>query len=233
MVNRNHSDVFFMGRLSEYINGTRRGVRPTYLNSTPRSSGGNSFGVTVQAEMDQRSFEEVSEALARLFITHPETKREMKKMLQQEAKKVRNRISKDVKNNIEDDPRKAYTAVKRSLYKQILGFNVSILNPKRVTRMNLYRKPRKLDENPRQRGGNRRTRSDRTKQLDAYFGSARAFVLRFYNSGTTARITRFGNRGSMPSRRVFETSASFQMQGATDEISKMIEGIMKEEFNNV
>lgn len=220
-----------MGRLSEYINGTRRGVRPTYLNSVPRSSGGNSFGVTVQAEMDQRSFEEVSEALARLFITHPETKREMKKMLQQEAKKVRNRISKDVKNNIEDDPRKAYTAVKRSLYKQILGFNVSILNPKRVTRMNLYRKPRKLDENPRQRGGNRRTRSDRTKQLDAYFGSARAFVLRFYNSGTTDRETRFGNRGAIRTRRVFETSASFQMEGAMNDISQMIEEIMSEEFN--
>ena len=223
-----------MGRLSEYINGTRRGVRPTYLNSVPRSSGGNSFGVTVQAEMDQRSFEEVSEALARLFITHPETKREMKKMLQQEAKKVRNRISKDVHDNMPNDPRRAYAAVKRSLYRKILGFNVSILNPRRgsMKAMSIWRPRRKLDDNPNQRGGNRRPRSERTNQVDGYIAAFRAFVLRFNNSGTTDRETRFGNRGSLRMRRIFETSASFQMEGAMNEISQMIEEIMSEEFNN-
>lgn len=219
-----------MGRLSEFINGTRRGTRPSYLNSATSVSGG---GVTVQAEIDEASFEQVNEALARLMVTHPDTRKRIKKLLTTEARKMRQNISKDVKNNMENDPRRAYAAVKRSLYKKILGFNVSILNPKKgsVRSMALWNPTRKLDENPRQRGGNRIPRSGRTKEIDGYFGSARAFVLRFYNSGTTTRQTRFGNRGSIPSRRIFETSASFQMQGAMNDISNMIEEILNEEFN--
>lgn len=199
-----------------------------------RSSSGGGGGVTVQAEIDEASFRQVNEALARLMVTHPDTKKRIKKMLQAEARKVRNNISKDVHNNMPNDPRRAYAAVKRSLYKRVLGFNVSILNPRRgsVKAMSIWRPPRKLDENPNQRGGNRRKRSDRTNQVDGYMNSFRAFVLRFNNSGTADRETRFGNRGSLRMRRVFETSASFQMEGAMNEISQIIEEIMSEEFNN-
>lgn len=219
-----------MGRLSEYINGTRKGTRPSYIGT---ASGGGG-GVVVQAEIDEASFRQVNEALARLMVTHPDTKKRIKKMLQAEAKKVRKNISKDVHTNMPNDPRRAYTAVKRSLYRRVLGFNVSILNPRRgsVKAMSIWRPPRKLDENPNQRGGNRRPRSSRTNQVDGYMNSFRAFVLRFNNSGTADRETRFGNRGAIRTRRVFETSASFQMEGAMNEISQMIEEIMSEEFNN-
>ena len=189
--------------------------------------------MAVQAEIDEASFRQVNEALARLMVTHPDTKKRIKKMLQEEAKKVRKNISKDVHENMPNDPRRAYAAVKRSLYRKILGFNVSILNPRRgVKVMSIWRPPRKLDDNPNQRGGNRRPRSERTNQVDGYIAAFRAFVLRFNNSGTTDRETRFGNRGSLRMRRVFETSASFQMEGAMNEISQMIEEIMSEEFNN-
>ena len=188
----------------------------------------------MQAEIDEASFEQVNEALARLMVTHPDTKKRIKKMLQAEAKKVRKNISKDVHNNMPNDPRRAYTAVKRSLYRRVLGFNVSILNPRRgsVKAMALWNPHRKLDDNPNQRGGNRRPRSNRTKEVDGYIAASRAFVLRFNNSGTADRETRFGSRGAIRTRRVFETSASFQMEGAMNEISQMIEEIMSEEFNN-
>lgn len=197
------------------------------------SSGRGGGGVAVQAEIDEASFRQVNEALARLMVTHPETKKRIKKMLQEEAKKVRKNISKDVHDNMPNDPRRAYAAVKRSLYKRVLGFNVSILNPRRgsMKAMSIWRPHRKLDENPDQRGGNRRPRSERTKQVDGYIAAFRAFVLRFINSGTTNRETRFGSRGAIRTRRVFETSASFQMEGAMNEISQMIEEIMSEEFN--
>ena len=218
-----------MGRLSEYINDTRKGTRPSYSGTTLRGG-----GVVVQAEIDEASFEQVNEALARLMVTHPDTKKRIKKMLQEEAKKVRKNISKDVHDNMPNDPRRAYVAVKRSLYKKILGFNVSILNPRRgsVKAMSIWRPYRKLDDNPNQRGGNRRPRSSRTKEVDGYIAASRAFVLRFNNSGTAGRETRFGNRGAIRTRRVFETSASFQMEGAMNDISQMIEEIMSEEFNN-
>ena len=203
---------------------------PDYWRGRSSSRGGG--GVAVQAEIDEASFRQVNEALARLMVTHPDTKKRIKKMLQEEAKKVRRNISKDVHDNMPNDPRRAYAAVKRSLYRKILGFNVSILNPRRgVKVMSIWRPHRKLDDNPNQRGGNRRRRSDRTNQVDGYIAAFRAFVLRFNNSGTNNRETRFGNRGAIRTRRVFETSASFQMEGAMNEISQMIEEIMSEEFN--
>ena len=199
-----------------------------------RSSSGGGGVVAVQAEIDEASFEQVNEALARMMVTHPDTKKRIKKMLQEEAKKVRKNISKDVHDNMPNDPRRSYVAVKRSLYKKILGFNVSILNPRRgsVKAMSIWRPYRKLDDNPNQRGGNRRPRSSRTKEVDGYIAASRAFVLRFNNSGTAGRETRFGNRGAIRTRMVFETSASFQMEGAMNDISQMIEEIMSEEFNN-
>ena len=220
-----------MGRLSEALNGYR-GSRPTYLNSATRVKGSGGAGIAVTAEIDQEAVNQINEALARLMVTHPDTKKRIKKMLQEEAKKVRKNISKDVHDNMPNDPRRAYAAVKRSLYRRILGFNVSILNPRRGTKvMSIWRPPRKLDDNPNQRGGNRRRRSDRTNQVDGYIAAFRAFVLRFNNSGTNNRETRFGNRGAIRTRRVFETSASFQMEGAMNDISQMIEEIMSEEFN--
>lgn len=222
-----------MGRLSEAINGYR-GSRPTYLSNATRVQGSGA-GIGVKAELDQESVNQTLEALARLMVAHPDTKRRIKAMLSKEAKKVRQNITNDVHSNIENDPRKAYQAVKRSLYKKGLGlgFNVSILDAKRgsVKSMRLYHKPRKLDTNPHQWGGNRIPRSGATKAKDGYFGKARAFILRYYNSGTVKRYTRFGNRGAMPSRRVFATSAVFQMEGAMGEISQMIEEIMQKEFN--
>ena len=222
-----------MGRLSEALNGYR-GSRPTYLNNATRANGSGSGGITVTAEINQEAVNQINEALARLMVTNPSTKKQIKALLTKEAKKVRQNISKDVHNNIDNDPRQAYQAVKRMLYKKLLGFNVSILNPKKgsVKSMRLYHKPRKLDINPHQRGGNRRTRSGATKAIDGYFGKARAFVLRFYNSGTSERVTRFGNRGAVPSRRVFEASAVFQMEGAASEVSQMIEEIMQKEFKS-
>ena len=223
-----------MGRLSEFVNGTRRGTRPSYLNSATSVGGAaGGSGIVVQAEIDEPSFEQVNEALARLMVTHPDTRKRIKKLLTQEARKVRQNIRKDVRDNLNSDPRRAYAAVKRSLYKKVLGFNVSILNQKKgsVKAMALWNPTRKLDENPRQRGGNRIPRSARTKEVDGYFGKDRAFVLRFANSGTTQRLTRFGSRGAIRSRRLFEASASFQMQGAMDDITQIIEEIMAEEFN--
>jgi hypothetical protein len=78
---------------------------------------------------------------------------------------------------------------------------------------------RKLDENPNQRGGNRRPRSQRTEQIDTYYGKDRGFILRFLNSGTASRDTRFGNRGAIPAGRQFETSSTWQMEKAAEELA--------------
>ena len=209
-----------MGRLSDYINSGGKG-----------SSGSNAVGDMVKVELNESLAERQRLAISKLLVAHPETKKRLVAAIRKEIKAARSRISKDVHSNLADDPRKAYRAVKHMVYKRLLGGNVSILASRRAgARYELVRH-RKLDDNPNQRGGNRRKRSARTKQLDTYFGKDRGFILRFLNSGTEQRTTRFGNRGSIASRGMFERSAAWQMDTAAENIARAFEEIFPQVFN--
>ena len=93
---------------------------------------------------------------------------------------------------------------------------------------NTYEPQRKL--RPRQRGGNRLPRSQRTQQIMSYDGSDRAFILRFLNQGTTGRTTRFGYRGRIAPRNFFSTSSHTAMQQAPSELTKLIDDLIKQEI---
>ena len=185
----------------------------------------------IRVELNESLAERQRLAISRLIIAHPETKKRLVAAIRKEIKAARSRISKDVHSNLADDPRKAYRAVKHMVYKRLLGGNVSILNSRSVSSQVLFTRHRKLDDNPSQRGGNRRKRSARTKQLDGYFGKDRGFILRFLNSGTEQRETRFGNRGSIASRGMFERSAAWQMDTAAENIARAFEEIFPQVFN--
>ena len=167
--------------------------------------------------------------LESLLMSNPQMEKKVQGLIRKVLLAARRTIANDAKDAMKSDPRKAYKAVKSAVYRQILGGSVSLYNRKRG-KFDSYEPPHTLKAG--QRGGNRRSRSNDTKAQNGYFGKARAFVLRFYNSGTVERQTRFGNRGAMPSRRVFSTSAVFQMETASKEISQMIEEIMQKEFNS-
>jgi hypothetical protein len=143
----------------------------------------------------------------------------LKKSLRSVIKRARKNIANDIHSSLQNDPRKAYKSVKHSLYKKIIGGNVSILAARKAGPKYKLIVPRKLDQNPHQRGGNRRPRSRRTEQLDTYFGKDRGFVLRFLNSGTGERETRFGNRGSIPAGNQFERIATWHMDTAAEEFA--------------
>lgn len=144
------------------------------------------------------------------------------------------------------DPRKAYKAVRYAVYKRLLGGQVNILNPRRVQKMP-YNPPRKLQ--PKQRGGNRKERSDRTQDLLEYYGASRAFVLRFLNAGTEQRYNggrngrteeeRFifisthegrGFRGRIAPRNWFGPRSQREMQNAAYHIQEIIDRVINEEF---
>lgn len=170
-------------------------------------------------DVELMNADEQLKALARLLVEDKATRARLKKSIRAIIQRARRNISKDVRSALVNDPRKAYKAVKHSIYKRILGGNVSILASRRAgARYQLVRE-RKLDKNPHQRGGNRRPRSQRTEQVDTYFGKDRGFVLRFLNAGTDQRMTRYGNRGSIPMGNQFETSATWQMDRAADELA--------------
>ena len=110
-------------------------------------------------------------------------------------RKVRDALSKQAKTGLQmnSDTRQAYKAVQHMVYKRIFGGNVNILQRRKAGEKRAYDPPRKLVAG--QRGGNRRKRSDRTKDLQEYYGADLGFVLRFLNAGTEGRYAGFGRNG--------------------------------------
>jgi hypothetical protein len=133
------------------------------------------------------------------------------------------------------------------VYEKILGGNINILTGKNAHGGGSYEPPRTLT--PGQRGGNRRKRSERTKQIISYGPLDRGFILRFVNSGTKTRVIGFrntqkgnrekydravrrisrgiktstGNRGSISARKWFMQSAESALGNAAQMIADLIE----------
>lgn len=190
----------------------------------------------IHVEVNERLIEEHRRAMARLLVSDPETRKQLKAVIRAEIKNARNKISSDIHGNLDNDPRKAYRAVKYSIYKKVLGGNTSILSSRRAGARYLLIRPRKLDENPHQPGGNRVPRSPDAERMETYFGKDRGFVLRFLNAGvkdngTVDRETRLGKRGVISPRYVFEGSAPGRMSAAAEAISNAFAGVFEEVYN--
>lgn len=158
----------------------------------------------------------------RLLTDDPTMDREVRKLIGRAMRKARTMVSRDIDFDLPNDPRQAAKAVKSLAYKRLFGGNVSILNRKKAssTRVTLM-KERKLQ--PGQWGGNRRKRSkEPTERIDSYFGSDRGFILRFLNSGTGGRETRYGARGHITGNNMFGRLAPTRVETAVDELSEEI-----------
>ena len=165
-------------------------------------------------------------ALESMLVSNPDTAANIRKLITQEIAKARAAISQSAKGEMASDPRQAYKAVRRSVYKSILGGQVNIFNPRggASSSGSSFAKARKLDNHPHQRGGNRRKRSARTDQVDGYVGKDRGFILRFVNSGISKpRQTRYGNRGVIPARNWLATSGQKDLEAAAERLSALID----------
>ena len=165
-------------------------------------------------------------ALESMLVSNPDTAANIRKLITQEIAKARVAISQSAKGAMASDPRQAYKAVRRSVYKSILGGQVNIFNPRggASSSGSSFAKARKLDNHPHQRGGNRRKRSARTDQVDGYVGKDRGFILRFVNSGISKpRQTRYGNRGVIPARNWLATSGQKDLEAAAERLSALID----------
>lgn len=173
--------------------------------------------------------------LEKLLMTNPAMEKQVQKLLRKVLMTARRTISNEAKSAMQSDPRKAYKAVKTSVWKQILGGSVSILNRRGAARgRSSYEPPRKLREG--QRGGNRVPRSSRTQQVMDYEGADRAFILRFVSLGTGPREagTRngrlHGNRGAIAPRNFFANSSQKAMTQAADQLATLIDELIKQEL---
>ena len=91
------------------------------------------------------------------------------------------------------DPRHADRSIRTSVYEKVLGGNINILTGKKAHGAVNYEPPRKGTRDPMGRGGNRRKRSERTKQVMSYGPLDRGWILRLVNSGTKTRVIGFRN----------------------------------------
>ena len=180
----------------------------------------------INFEFDNTVVMRQKSALESMLVSNPDTASAIRKLITQEIAKERAAISQSAKGAMASDPRQAYKAVRRSVYKSILGGQVNIFNPRggASSSGSSFAKARKLDNHPHQRGGNRRKRSARTDQVDGYVGKDRGFILRFVNSGISKpRQTRYGNRGSIAARNWLPTSGQRELEAAAERLSALID----------
>lgn len=193
---------------------------------SPRSTGTPSTGGSGYVEVV--GFNVADKMLGELMTTDPYMARKVNAFIRKALKQARKDLSADAKNYLKSDPRRAARAVKFSVYKAMFGGNLSILQKGRGTAGARYKLIRKKKLQPGQRGGNRITRVDDSRnRLETYFGADRGFVLRFIASGTEQRRTRYGNRGSIRQTDWFGHTAPWHLQDAAAAIATEISNYIK------
>ena len=176
-----------------------------------------------------QGFVEQRKELDKLMMSNSAMEKKVQGLIRKVLGEVRKAIGDDAKHTMKSDPRQAYKAVRTAVYKRILGGNVNILQKKRASgNRSTYSPPRTLRQG--QRGGNRRPRSPRTVQIESYTGSDRGFILRFINSGTKDRDTKYGNRGHITARNFFGQRSQREMEAAAQNLERLIDELIKQEL---
>ena len=172
--------------------------------------------------------------LESLLMSNPQMEKKVQGLIRKVLLTARKEISDAASGKIKNAPRQAYKAVKSAVYRRILGGNVSILNKRKAgTRGPVppvyHALEHRTNSKGNHRGGNRMPRSRRTEDLLTYQGADLGFVLRFLNAGTSDRESRIGNRGAIGPRAFFANSSHTAMQKAAEQLSTLIDEMIKKE----
>ena len=167
---------------------------------------------------------ESQKALEAALSTSPKAQTVLRKIIRKYVMEARVQVVSGIhfKNG---DPRGAARAVRTAVYKKVLGANINIFNSRKAHGSNNYEPPRKLREG--QRGGNRLPRSRDTQRMMHYGPADRGMVLRWVNSGTSGRTTKYGNRGSIAARNFFRPLGDRAMGMMRDNLATAIEKEMQ------
>ena len=173
---------------------------------------------------------EQQKVLEAALSTNPKTQKALQKLIRQALMEIRPEMVAAARSALKSDPRGAAHGIRLAVYKKILGGNINILNMRRKAgKPTTYEPPRKLDANPKQRGGNRVPRGQRTDTVMHYGPHDRQWILRFINSGTSDRMAGSrggrlsGNRGSIAARNFFRGAASSALTKAADNLATLID----------
>lgn len=212
----------------------------------------------ISDNFDVEGFVEQRKELDKLLMSNPAMEKKVQGLIRKVLGAVRKSVGQAARDKMENDPRKAYLAVRSAVYKRILGGNVNILRKRKASGGGGGYTPTKTLRTG-QRGGNRRLRSERTKNLESYYGSDRGFILRFLNQGTNERIINFttdenrenvhrgsrggnlrkygktintGRRGRIAARNWFGQRSQKEMEHAAETLTQYIDQLIKETLGN-
>lgn len=183
----------------------------------------------VSGDIQVSGFVEKQAMFEHLLTTDPHFDLNTRAVIRKVLQEARNKVSKDASSYIENDPRKAARAIKHTVYKQIFGGNISILQKRKAGPK--YQLVRQKTSTPGQVGGNRRPRVESSNRLDQYYGSDRGFILRFLNAGTVNRETRYGSRGAISRTNWFGHVAPWHMETAAQDVANAINEYVKQQAN--
>lgn len=203
---------------------------------------------------DTEGLNELTKKLDAMLSTDREMEKAVRGIISDVLKAVRAQLSSNASAGLQmkSDPHEAKRAIKTTVYRQILGGNVSILSKRKAGAMiDTW-----LPSTHTGRGGNRRKRGGRTKALQSYRGSDRGFILRFLNQGTDSRtimnfqvddrrgnvrrgsrggdVSKYGktvntgNRGTITARNWFGSASQSVLQAKSQLLADLIDKLIEE-----
>jgi hypothetical protein len=167
--------------------------------------------------------------LERLLISHPEMEKKVRKIVRQVLKGAQASVAQaaDLQST-----KQAAMAVRKAVYKKLLGGNINILDSRGKAGTRAPLPPESPRKKSHHRGGNRMPRTRRTEDLLTYAGKDRAFILRFLNSGTPKRSTNgVRNVGQIAARGWFDNASHKAIQHAAEQFDILLEQLIKQEFS--
>lgn len=194
------------------------------------------FGI----DLDESVVVQQREVLEKALSTNPKTVQALRKLVRKVINEAREGVMQSTKNTVPNDPRGTVNSIRRSVYKKILGGNLNILRYSRIVDApNNYEPPRKLEQNPRQRGGNRVPRGARTNTIMHYGPRDRGWILCILNSGTYNGVRMAGSRGGrlggkrgvIASRNFFGPSSRRALTKAADNLANLIDTELEQMLN--
>lgn len=189
-------------------------------------------GVHIEVDNDAISLE--VKHIEEMMTTNPALRAKIVQILQEDMLKARNAVVNNMAGIFDNgDPAGARRAVRREVYTRRLGANLNILNMRSGTAAWKVRQvDRKGTSDPKGRGGNRCKRSFNTIRMHGYEGKARGMILRWVNSGTDGRETRYGDRGAITPRYFFRPLASTAINIVSQHIAQVINEEIAAQKNN-
>lgn len=177
--------------------------------------------------------------LERILFKNPDFEQYMRTAVGYVLEQARKDVVSAAKQALDTDPHGAARAVRRIVYKQILGGNLNILRKKRAGKMGSV-------------PASSRGRLASTERMMGYRGADRGFILRFVNAGTANRVAKhmdghsimrnekvkwheyksgkIGGRGAIAGKDFFGHAAQSAIQEASQLLQVELDRIIKKQI---